>query len=73
MTPMIKRNCICIKTAEYILLIRKNLNVIQKTVYFLHLFQKVLLSAKSVNGEGIVALYAAPNPFLLNKICLNQK
>ena len=22
--------------------------------------------------EGIVALYAAPNPFLLNKICLNQ-
>ena len=24
-------------------------------------------------GEGIVALYAAPNPFLLNKICLNQE
>ena len=24
------------------------------------------------SGEGIVALYAAPNPFLLNKICLNQ-
>ena len=23
-------------------------------------------------GEGIVALFAAPNPFLLNKICLNQ-
>ena len=23
--------------------------------------------------EGIVALYAAPNPFLLNKICLNQR
>ena len=23
-------------------------------------------------GEGIVTLYAAPNPFLLNKICLNQ-
>ena len=25
------------------------------------------------SAEGIVALYAAPNPFLLNKICLNQK
>ena len=25
-----------------------------------------------IDGEGIVALYAAPNPFLLNKICLNQ-
>ena len=24
------------------------------------------------SGEGIVALYAAPNPFLLNKICLDQ-
>ena len=24
------------------------------------------------SGEGIVALYAVPNPFLLNKICLNQ-
>ena len=24
------------------------------------------------SGEGIVALYAAPNPFLLNKICINQ-
>ena len=24
------------------------------------------------SGEGIVALYAATNPFLLNKICLNQ-
>ena len=24
-------------------------------------------------GEGIVALYATPNPFLLNKICLNQE
>ena len=24
------------------------------------------------SGEGIVALYAAPNPFLLNKIRLNQ-
>ena len=24
------------------------------------------------SGEGIVALYAAPNPSLLNKICLNQ-
>ena len=24
------------------------------------------------SGEGIVALYAAPNPFLPNKICLNQ-
>ena len=24
------------------------------------------------SGEGIVALYTAPNPFLLNKICLNQ-
>ena len=23
-------------------------------------------------GEGIVGLYDAPNPFLLNKICLNQ-
>ena len=23
-------------------------------------------------GEGIAALYAAPNPFLLNKICLNE-
>ena len=23
-------------------------------------------------GEGIVMLYAKPNPFLLNKICLNQ-
>ena len=23
-------------------------------------------------GKGIVPLYAAPNPFLLNKICLNQ-
>ena len=23
-------------------------------------------------GEGIVALYAAPNPFLVSKICLNQ-
>ena len=24
------------------------------------------------SGEGIVALYAAPYPFLLNTICLNQ-
>ena len=24
------------------------------------------------SGEGIVALYAAPNHLLLNKICLNQ-
>ena len=24
-------------------------------------------------GEGTVALYAAPNPFLLDKICLNQQ
>ena len=24
------------------------------------------------SGEGIVELYAAPSPFLLNKICLNQ-
>ena len=24
------------------------------------------------SGEGIVTLYAAPSPFLLNKICLNQ-
>ena len=24
------------------------------------------------SGEGIVELYAAPNPFLLSKICLNQ-
>ena len=23
-------------------------------------------------GEGIVALYASPKPFLLNKVCLNQ-
>jgi hypothetical protein len=23
-------------------------------------------------GEGFVLLYAMPNPFLLNKICLNQ-
>ena len=23
-------------------------------------------------GEGIIAFYAAPNPFFLNKICLNQ-
>ena len=23
-------------------------------------------------GEGTVTLYATPNPFLLNKICLNQ-
>ena len=23
-------------------------------------------------GEGTVALYVPPNPFLLNKICLNQ-
>ena len=23
-------------------------------------------------GEGNVVLYATPNPFLLNKICLNQ-
>ena len=23
-------------------------------------------------GVGTVALYATPNPFLLNKICLNQ-
>ena len=23
-------------------------------------------------GEDIVTVYAAPNPFLLNKICLNQ-
>ena len=25
-----------------------------------------------VFGEGDVAFYAAPNPFLLNKICLNE-
>ena len=25
-----------------------------------------------ISGEGNVALYATPNPFLLNKICLNQ-
>ena len=25
------------------------------------------------SGEGIVALYAVPNPSLLNKICLNQE
>ena len=24
-------------------------------------------------GEGIVALYVVPNPFLRNKICLNQR
>ena len=24
-------------------------------------------------GEGIVTLYATPNPFLLNEICLNQQ
>ena len=24
------------------------------------------------SGEGIVALHAIPNPFLMNKICLNQ-
>ena len=23
-------------------------------------------------GEGIATLYTVPNPFLLNKICLNQ-
>ena len=28
--------------------------------------------ANKPSGEGIVALYAMPNPFLLNKICLNQ-
>ena len=26
-----------------------------------------------LSGEGIVGLNAAPNPVLLNKICLNQK
>ena len=26
-----------------------------------------------LSGEGIVALYATPNPFLLNKTCLNQQ
>ena len=25
------------------------------------------------SAEGIVALYAMPNPFLLTKICLNQE
>ena len=25
-----------------------------------------------LSGESIVTLYAAPNPFLLNKVCLNQ-
>ena len=24
-------------------------------------------------GEGNIALYATPNPFLLNKVCLNQE
>ena len=24
------------------------------------------------SGDGIIVLYAAPNPFLLNKLCLNQ-
>ena len=28
--------------------------------------------SQCLSGEGIVALYTAPNPFLLNKICLNQ-
>ena len=46
-----KRNCICIKTAEFVLLIHKNFKVIQKMVYFLHLFQKGLLLAKSVNNS----------------------
>ena len=27
---------------------------------------------RALSGEGIVALYAAPNTFLPNKICLNQ-
>ena len=29
-------------------------------------------SMEADTGEGTVALYATPNPFLLNKICLNQ-
>ena len=32
----------------------------------------VLEQEQDVTGEGIVALYAAPNTVLLNKICLNQ-
>ena len=53
MTPMIKRNCICIKTAEYVLLIHKTFKVIQQMVYFLHLFQKGLLLAKAVNNSRL--------------------
>ena len=48
---MIKRNRICIKTAEYVLLNHKNLKMIQKMVYFLHFFQKGVLLAKSVNNS----------------------
>ena len=32
----------------------------------------ILAMKTAASGEGIVALYAAPNPYLLNKICLNQ-
>ena len=30
------------------------------------------LTSSISGGEGIVALYATPNPFLLNKICLTK-
>ena len=61
---MIKRNFICIKNAEYVLLIHKNLNVIQKMVYFLHFFQKGLLLAKSVNKADFAqkSVFSGPIP-----------
>ena len=37
-----------------------------------HIYRGGYVPLNYASGEGIVALYAAPNPFLLNKICLNQ-
>ena len=47
---------------------RKSMNMSQMQI-------ETGLSQTGINkgGEGTVALYAAPNTFLLNKICLNQR
>ena len=56
------------------LLLAKELNLYGTNFHLLFFFlayQETFLSPLT-SGEGIVTLYAVPNPFLLNKISLNQ-
>ena len=39
----------------------------------MHTALKLQVLDRATTGEGIVALYAMPNPFLLNKICFKPK